>query len=168
MPTRRTIVAVMLAGGLAGCLGDDDDASGNGEDDDGAEYEGPVVGETELRHNYPVVLADPDSGERVVEIHYHQTGEGEWHFQPLAVDVDERRELAIRLYDQDADPLPLEGEDGYGFSPAASDESIVTLSIDGDVVAVDGVASGEVEIPFEVTGPDGGTWTTPSLRIVVE
>ncbi len=168
MPTRRAIVAVVIAGGLAGCLGDGDDASGNGDDGDGADYTGPMVGETELRHNYPVVLEDPDSGDRVVEIHYHQTGAGEWHFQPLTLAVGETRELVILLYDSDAERLPIGGGEGYDFAPTGVDEEIVTLSIGGERVTFEGVAAGTTEVAFVVTGPADGSWTTPALGVVVE
>lgn len=167
MPTRRAILVVAIAGGLAGCLSDDDNQAGD-DDDDGVDYTGPMVGETELRHNYPVVFEDPETEDRVVEIHYHQTGAGEWHFQPLTVGVDETRELVIRLYDHEAERLPVGEEGGYELSPTSFDNATVALSIAGDVVIVEGVAPGETEGAFDVIGPEGGRWTTPSLPIVVE
>ncbi len=165
MVRRRTVLATACLMGVPGCLGDGGRETSD-DDDSGPDYTGPMVGDTELRHNYPVVFEDPESGDRVVEIHYHGEGNGEWHFQPLTVEVGETREFAIRLDDAEADPLPL--EDGYDLAPQAFDETIVALSVDGDQIVVEGLDGGETEVAFDVTGPDGGSWRAPALRILVE
>lgn len=163
--TRRMVVVGALAA-LAGCIGDDEEDDDDGDD---AEHAGPSVGDIALDDTFPIEFEDPDTGEKIADLHYHDDGGTHWHAQPIEVPLNEERTVVVRVYDADVELLDV-GEDGVVEVRYLADEEatdIVSTAIDGDRLTLVGEEVGSTEPRLKLVA-EGDTWTTPSMRVAVE
>lgn len=163
--TRR---AVLAGGGigLAGCLGDDEPED---EDDADGGIPGPTVNGIELRSSFPVVLRDPENGDRVADIHYHDE-EAHWHRQPLLVPLNDARTVVAELALPDGELLDVE-EAGISIEAefvGDTPEELLDFDIQADEITVHGRQEGEGEIRFIFRGDAGEDWVGPELAVVIE
>ncbi len=118
---RRQLLAALggVSLALAGCVGGDDgdggeqggDASDDGEDLSDVPEELRLDG-VALSSVFPVELFDPDTEEKLSDIHYHSNDDFQhWHQAPLEIPAGEQTRIAVRVNSHDGGTVPL-GEDG--------------------------------------------------------
>ncbi len=164
--TRRCVLGTLLFG-LAGCLGDDAD---DGNDDGASGRTGPTVGDIDLDRSFPIVLEDPETGEELANVHYHDEDEGShWHFQPMSVPLGEERTYRVAVYDADVQRIDHEADPTLEveFIDDEAAPDIVAGQIDGDTLVLTGTSTGEAEPQLRLRADDGDDWTTPPMLIEV-
>jgi hypothetical protein len=169
---RRHLLALLgSSAALAGCVGGDSggDNTGNDTSDDGAENfsdvpDDLVLDGVALSSGFPVVLFDPDTEERLADIHYHENESFQhWHSDPLDVPTDEWRRVGVRVNSHDGGTVPV-GEDGdlqVELEPADTTSGRVEVEVRGDTIRFRGVSRGTVSFDVHLIRNGERAWTAP-------
>ena len=161
---RRSVIVAGIAA-VAGCVGDDE----NDDDSEQSRREGPTVGELELDSSFPMTLEDPETGEELADVHYHDDGGSHWHHQPMEVPLGEERTYVVVIYDADIERVAVADDPDLELQYLEDEESpdVISADIDGDELTVIGDSIGEAEPRLELHGPDD-SWVTPTMIFAVD
>ena len=184
--SRRQVIAsaVGVSVALAGCLGgaDDDEDDGvttdaGGRDDDDGDgdttgADGPQLNGLVLDSGFPVQLIDPETDERVADVHYHDSDDfSHWHNMPLSIPEGEHTRLEVRVLDSEGEDVSL-GDDGqlqFAFEPTSdTPHSLIDIETDGRHLFLSPTRFGDgiYEIIFSKDGAE--VWTSPALEISID
>lgn len=174
--SRRTLLGSLLTAGisgLAGCVGGSDDEQ---PDDDGGDSEDNTEVDEQLQldgvsldDTFPIRLYEPNSDNRVAEIHYHSE-RSEWHFQPFEVPLDGWRPVEARVFDSNFDEIPVGEDQQFTLDISRTEQTpadLLRVQIDGTLVNFNGNTEGDGEVVLELV--DGGetVYTAPPLAVSV-
>lgn len=174
MFTRRQVFEAGVAGvtaGLAGCLGDTGAANERTDTNDPA----PALqldGVT-LSSGNPVVFVDPDTGDRIANVHWHDGDEySHWHFEPMTVPYGSERRVRVILRDDEEEPVPLGPDEPVRMAGRVNDgpdqgAGELAVEFEGDIGTFVGEAVGRVEFVAEILQDGDVVWESPSLRVEI-
>lgn len=168
--SRRQFLAGVTAGSLAlaGCLGGDDAEESEEVPDD--TDPGLVLNGTVLNSAFPVQLVNPDTNERLTDVHYHPDFR-HWHAMPLSIPYDEPLTVTVRVEDTNRERVPLgeNGEVAVAIEPADdTPNQLVDIEIEGDRVELHGNDVGDGAFEFRLVKGDEVAWEAPPLLISVD
>ncbi len=168
--SRRQFLAGVAVGtlALAGCLsGDDDDESDDVPDDIDPNL---VLNGVVLNSAFPLQLINPDTNERLADVHYHPEFR-HWHAMPLSIPYDEAFGLEVRVEDTNRDPISL-GEDGelqVEVEPSdGTPNRLVDIEINGEHIELYGNDVGDGNFDFRLLKDGDVAWEAPPLQISVD
>lgn len=171
---RRELLAGALSVGsvlIGGCLGDDgseeepDEEVEPEEIEDERRLDGVV-----LRSFFPAQLFEPNTDNRVSEIHYHEES-SHWHFMPFEIPLDGFRPVDARFFDRNNDTIPIGPEERLSLEitrTEATPADLLEFEItQGTLVNFHGLTEGDGELLFHLVEDDEQLYTSPPLRVVV-
>jgi hypothetical protein len=174
--SRRTLLASLLTAGisgLAGCVGGSDDEQA---DDDGGDSEDNTEVDEQLQldgvsldDTFPIRLYEPNSDNRVAEIHYHSE-RSEWHFQPFEVPLDGWRPVEARVFDSNFDEIPVGEDQQFTLNVTRTEETpadLLKVQIDGTLINFNGNTAGDGEVVLELVDDGETVYTAPPLAVSV-
>lgn len=172
--SRRQLLGTLLSGGtlaLAGCANN----AGTGDQpdgDSGPDEDSPRVGDIFLSSSFPMEMYDPETDERLVQIHWHgQRSNSHWHQQPLGVPLDRWETYEMRTLDQNGDVVQL--GDGQPLQlamvpTAQTPTDLLEHEISGIDVEIQGLNPGDGEYVFRLLSDGQTEWESPVLQISVD
>lgn len=168
--SRRTLLAGVGAGlaALAGCVGGDGSGDEPAETTDTVEEARQLDGET-LRSYFPIQLYEPDTDNRVAEVHYHEDF-SHWHFVALDVPLDGYRPLDARVYNADDEVIPLGDDEQFHLEITRTEETpadLLEVEVLGSTLNFHGTTSGTGELLLHLATDEKRQWTTPPLTVAV-
>ena len=179
---RRQLLAALGGGvslGLAGCVGGGDDtgaengdANGNGENLSDVPEDLRLDG-VALSSAFPVELFDPETEEKLSDIHYHSNDDFQhWHQAPLEIPAGEQTRMAVRANSHDGGTVPL-GEDGklQVELEATEDTSggFLDIEVNGNIISLRGDTPGRGAYLVHLIRNGERAWTAPdplAIRVV--
>lgn len=174
--TRRRVISGVGAAaivGLAGCLGTED---GGGDSDDETEDETEEIDPqlqldgTTLTDSFPIQLEDATSGDVVGEVHWHGDEFSHWHFQPLAVPLEEWRNVRAKFLNRDLEPIPLGEDEQYRLEMTRTEDTpkeLVDVDITGNLVNLFGASAGTGQVLFHLVTDEERVLSSPLLEVEV-
>lgn len=176
--TRRSVLGTLAATGavgLAGCLGGDGGGSeeSDGTDDGGEDYE-DVEQQRQLdgvimRSYFPIQLYEPDTDNRVSEIHYHEEY-SHWHFMPFQIPLGGWRPAEARVYNADDEVIPIGSDERFQLAVSRTEQTpadLLEVEITDSLLNFHGLSEERGELVFHIVDGDETLWTTPRLTVQV-
>jgi len=176
--SRRAVLgtSVLAVTGLAGCLGGGD--GGNGEENGNGENLSDVPADLRLdgvalSSAFPVELFDPDTGEKISDIHYHENDDFQhWHQAPVEIPAGQQTPIAVRANSHDGSAVPL-GEDGkLQVELEATDDTsggFLDIDVNDNIVSLRGTDPGRGAYHVHLIRNGERAWTAPdplAIRVV--
>lgn len=152
---RRVLGAVGSAGvlALAGCTGDGSDSATDKEETPEEVAEALQLNGRTMNPTFPMKYVDTETGDILVEAHWHRGEPGHWHRQPIELQAQQWRSLRFEAVDLDREPIPF-GEDApYQIEIKRSEdtpEELLELTVSGDLVSMRGLNTGSGELFTEI------------------
>ncbi|WP_267162501.1 hypothetical protein [Halovenus salina] len=170
--SRRAFLAGIGGAGtvaVAGCIG----GGGDGSDEEPTETpeveEARQLGGETLRSYFPVKLFEPDTDNRVAEVHYH-TDFSHWHFVAFEVPLDGYRAVEARVYNDDDEVIPLGEDEQFHLEITRTEGTpadMLEVEVLGSTLNFHGTNADKGELLFHLSNGDERVWTTPPLTTVV-
>jgi hypothetical protein len=153
--------------GLAGCTG-----GGSGEEPtatpEEVEEARQLGGET-LRSYFPIRLYEPDTDNRVAEVHYHEDF-SHWHFVAFEVPLDGYRPVEARVYNADDEVIPLGEDEQFHLEITRTEDTsadLLEVEVLGSTLNFHGTSTGRGKLLFHLSNGEERVWTTPPLTTVI-
>lgn len=173
---RRQILASVVGAGvlLAGCTdGGDPGSDDAGEDTDGEDNDidpGLRLNGKVLNSSFPMELYDPESGERLNNVHWHNAKYSHWHFVPLEVPHTGIRSVEVVANDRELEKIPLGPDQTYQLSVYRTEKTpadLLEIDIDGSLVDFHGGSTGKGKVIFQLNKGDETVWISAPLLVEV-
>jgi len=168
--TRRALLGSLLAVGAAGCVGGSDDETPDEDTDerDTVDEQLRLDGVT-LDDTFPIRLYEPNTDNRVAEIHYH-SNISEWHFQPFQVPLDGWRPVQARVFDIDFERISVGADQQFTLDIARTEDTpadLLSVQIDGSLLNFNGKSEDNGEVVIQLVEEGKAVYTAPPLTVEV-
>ena len=158
-----SVGAVAVAGCSSGSGGD-----GGSDDSEGIESYQRVDGYV-LSKSFPMEVYDPQSGDRLAEVHWHEDWK-HWHQSPLEVPLDEWSAYELRVNNPDLEAIPIGEDRSLQLDVNRTEETpetLVAVQPTGTFIEMNGQTEGTGELVFRLVSDGEAVWTSPALPIEV-
>jgi hypothetical protein len=172
--SRRNLLGGCLSGcalALAGCTtdsGEPDDTA----DDDSEQSPALQVGEQFLNSSFPMEIYDPETDNRLVQIHWHgKLSNSHWHQQPLSVPLNRWQSYEMRALDSAGDTIQLGEDQPLQLAMVRTEETPedrLAHEISGNLIDMRGQDSGNGQYVFRIRSSEGVEWESPLLLVSVD